>query len=56
MRSRWRRLAKINRSIVSATCPATPVRTMGVEEGKIVGTWINNGKAAGDFDLVMMKK
>ena len=26
MRRRWRRLAKIDRSIVSETCPATPVR------------------------------
>jgi hypothetical protein len=27
-----------------------------VEEGKIVGTWVNNGKSAGDFELVMVKK
>ena len=27
-----------------------------VEEGKIVGTWVNNGKSAGDFELVMVRK
>jgi len=27
-----------------------------VEEGKIVGTWVSNGKLAGDFELVMVKK
>ena len=27
-----------------------------VEPGKIVGTWVNNHKAAGDFELVMVNK
>ena len=27
-----------------------------VEQGKIVGTWVNNGKSAGDFELIMVRK